>query len=122
VGLVGVVVSLFAVMFGCGFVGPSSVALALQRYPHAAGAASAVLGSFQFVLAGLAAPLAGIGGTSDALPMALLVTVLPLAALTIRFLLVGAGTRPGGIPAGRTSAAAAGTTAAAAAWATAEPG
>jgi DHA1 family bicyclomycin/chloramphenicol resistance-like MFS transporter len=122
VGLVGVVTSLFAVMFGCGFVGPSSVALALQRYPQAAGAASAVLGSFQFVLAGLAAPLAGIGGTSDALPMALLITALPLAALTIRFVLVGAGTRPGTIPAGTTAAAAAGTTAAAAAWATAEPG
>ncbi len=104
--------SLFVVMFGCGFVGPNSVALALQRYPQAAGAASAVLGSFQFVLAGLVAPLAGIGGTADALPMALLITALPLAALTARFLLSGPGTRPAPIPAG--------TTPTAAAWATAK--
>jgi DHA1 family bicyclomycin/chloramphenicol resistance-like MFS transporter len=91
VGLPGVIPSLFAVMFGCGFVGPNSVALALQRYPHAAGAASAVLGSFQFVLAALVAPLAGIGGTADALPMALLITVLPCAALGSLFALAGIG-------------------------------
>ena len=78
-------------MFGCGFVGPNSVALALQRYPQAAGAASAVLGSFQFAVAALVAPLAGIGGTADALPMALLITVLPFAALGSRFALAGIG-------------------------------
>jgi MFS transporter, DHA1 family, multidrug resistance protein len=89
VGLVGVVPSLFLFMFGCGFVGPNSVALALQRYPQSAGAASAVLGSFQFALAAVAAPLAGIGGTADALPMAVLITVLPIAALTSRILLSG---------------------------------
>ena len=53
-------------MFGCGFVGPNAVALALQRYPEAAGAASAVLGSFQFVLAAAVAPLAGVSGTAEA--------------------------------------------------------
>ena len=91
IGLAGVVPSLFVVMTGCGFVGPNGVALALQRYPHSAGAASAVLGSFQFILAALVAPLAGVGGTSDALPMALLILALPLAALTSRVLLAGPG-------------------------------
>jgi MFS transporter, DHA1 family, multidrug resistance protein len=102
VGLPGVVPSLFAVMFGCGFVGPNSVALALQRYPQAAGTASAVLGSFQFVLAALAAPLAGIGGTADALPMALLITVLPCAALGSLLALAGISPRhpPVSVPTG----------------------
>ena len=99
-GLAAVILSLFTLMFGCGFVGPNSVALALQRYPRAAGSASAVLGSFQFLLAALAAPLAGLGGTADALPMAVLVTVLPLAALISRIFLSGPGTRQSPVPAG----------------------
>jgi DHA1 family bicyclomycin/chloramphenicol resistance-like MFS transporter len=110
VGLAGVVPSLFAVMFGCGFVGPNSLALALQRYPHAAGAASAVLGSFQFAVGALVAPLAGIGGTSDALPMALLITVLPFAALGSRFVLAGAGGRQPPVPVAPSSPAALATT------------
>jgi MFS transporter, DHA1 family, multidrug resistance protein len=89
VGLAGVIPALFVVMYGFGFVGPNAVALALHRYPQAAGTASAVLGSFQFVLAALIAPLAGIGGTSDALPMAVLILVLPAAALGTRILLAG---------------------------------
>jgi DHA1 family bicyclomycin/chloramphenicol resistance-like MFS transporter len=91
VGLAGVIPALFLMMYGFGFVGPNAVALALQRYPQSAGAASAVLGSFQFILAALVAPLAGVGGTSDALPMALLILVLPIAALGVRILLAGSG-------------------------------
>ena len=93
VGLVGVIPALFVVMFGCGFVGPNAVALALQRYPHAAGSASAVLGSFQFVFAAAVAPLAGVGGTADAVPMAVLILGLPIAALGARILLAGGGDR-----------------------------
>jgi MFS transporter, DHA1 family, multidrug resistance protein len=89
VGLAGVIPALFTVMFGNGFVGPNSLALALQRYPDAAGSASAVLGFFQFSLAAIISPLAGIGGTQDALPMALLILVLPLAALLSQALLSG---------------------------------
>ncbi len=74
-------------MFGNGFVGPNSLALALQRYPDAAGSASAVLGFFQFSLAAVMSPLAGIGGTRDALPMALLILVLPSAALVCQAVL-----------------------------------
>ena len=94
VGLAGVVPSLFVMMYGFGFVGPSAIALALQRYPHSAGSASAVLGSFQFVMAALVAPLAGVGGTSDALPMAVLILVLPIAGLGARLLLAGTAARP----------------------------
>ena len=96
VGLIGVIPALFVVMYGFGFVGPNAVALALHRYPHAAGSASAVLGCFQFLMAAFIAPLAGIGGTFDAFPMALLILILPIAALGSRILLAGLG---GGQPA-----------------------
>jgi DHA1 family bicyclomycin/chloramphenicol resistance-like MFS transporter len=89
VGLPGVIPSLFAFMFGCGFVGPNAVALGLQHYPHAAGAASALIGSLQFMVAAIVAPLAGIRGTADALPMALLMLVLPASALGFRMVLSG---------------------------------
>jgi DHA1 family bicyclomycin/chloramphenicol resistance-like MFS transporter len=89
IGLAGVIPTLFLLMFGCGFVGPSAIALALQRYPHAAGAASAIIGSVQFVVAALIAPLAGVRGTADALPMALLMVVMPVAGLATRGLLAG---------------------------------
>jgi DHA1 family bicyclomycin/chloramphenicol resistance-like MFS transporter len=90
-GLAGVIAVLFVAMFGWGFVGPNAVALALERYPQSAGAASAVLGSFQFLVASLAAPLAGVGGTADALPMAVLILALPAAGLGCRLVLAGAG-------------------------------
>jgi MFS transporter, DHA1 family, multidrug resistance protein len=86
-GLAGVIPALWLCMFGFGFVGPNSAALAMQRYPKAAGSAAAVLGSFQFGMAAVIAPLAGAGGTKDALPMVLLVLILPIAGLAARLLL-----------------------------------
>jgi MFS transporter, DHA1 family, multidrug resistance protein len=90
-GLPGVIPALWLVMFGFGFVGPNSAALAMQRYPQAAGSAAAVLGSFQFGMAAIIAPLAGAGGTADALPMVALILILPIAALACRLLLSRAG-------------------------------
>jgi DHA1 family bicyclomycin/chloramphenicol resistance-like MFS transporter len=98
-GLAGVIPALWLVMFGFGFVGPNSAALAMQRYPQAAGSAAAVLGSFQFGMAALIAPLAGAGGTKDALPMVMLVLCLPVAALAARLLLARTGGQPA-VPAG----------------------
>jgi DHA1 family bicyclomycin/chloramphenicol resistance-like MFS transporter len=89
VGLAGVVPSMVLLTFGWGFVGPSALGLAMHRYPQSAGAASAVLGSFQFIIGSAIAPLAGAGGTADALPMALLMLTLPVAALASRLLLSG---------------------------------
>ena len=78
---------------GFGFVGPNSAALAMQRYPHAAGSAAAVLGSFQFGMAAVIAPLSGIGGTHDATPMISLILGLAVAAVACRFLLAGSARR-----------------------------
>jgi MFS transporter, DHA1 family, multidrug resistance protein len=92
-GLAGVIPALWIVMFGFGFVGPNSAALAMQRYPQAAGSAAAVLGSFQFGMAAIIAPLAGAGGTADALPMVTLILALPVAAIASRLLLAGPARR-----------------------------
>jgi DHA1 family bicyclomycin/chloramphenicol resistance-like MFS transporter len=93
-GLAGVIAALFVAMFGWGFVGPNALSLALDRYPRSAGAASAVLGAFQFLVASIAAPLAGVGGTADALPMALLILAMPAAGLGCRFLLARPASQP----------------------------
>ena len=96
-GLPAVIAALWAFMFGFGFVGPSAAALAMQRYPQAAGSAAAVLGSFQFGVAAIIAPLAGTGGTADATPMITLILVLPIAAVVCQVLLAAPG-RPGRAP------------------------
>ena len=93
VGLAGVIPSLWIVMFGFGFVGPNAAALAMQRYPQAAGSAAAVLGSFQFGMAAFIAPLAGAGGTHDATPMISLILGLSALAVLSRFLLAGSARR-----------------------------
>lgn len=54
-----------------GLVLGNTTALALGAAPRASGAASAVLGMMQFALAGLVAPLVGLGGESSALPLAI---------------------------------------------------
>jgi DHA1 family bicyclomycin/chloramphenicol resistance-like MFS transporter len=71
-------------LFGSGFLGPNALALALQRYPDAAGTASALMGAVQFGFGGLLAPLGGVGGRTDALPVVVLMLVLPSAALLMR--------------------------------------
>ena len=93
VGIAGVIPSLWVFMFGFGFVGPNAAALGMQRYPHAAGSAAAVLGSFQFGMAALIAPLAGLGGTHDATPMITLILAMPIAAVVSRLLLAGPARR-----------------------------
>jgi DHA1 family bicyclomycin/chloramphenicol resistance-like MFS transporter len=86
-GLAGVIPPLFVVMGGMGLVGPNALALAMHRYPQSAGAASAVLGCLQFLVGAAVAPLPGLGGPADAVPMAILLLTMPAAALTCRLLL-----------------------------------
>jgi DHA1 family bicyclomycin/chloramphenicol resistance-like MFS transporter len=89
-GLGVILPSLFILLFGLGFVGPNAMALALQNHPNSAGAASALLGTGQFLFAAGLAPLAGIGGSHDALPMGILMVVLAGGATAIRATLLRA--------------------------------
>jgi MFS transporter, DHA1 family, multidrug resistance protein len=80
-GLAGVIPAVVMLMAGWGVVGPNALALGMQRYPQSAGAASAVIGFLQFTVAAIAAPLPGLGGTADPLPMAILVVAFPAVAI-----------------------------------------
>ncbi|MGW2008068.1 Bcr/CflA family multidrug efflux MFS transporter [Streptomyces nigrescens] len=71
VGLVPTAAGLFVLMAAMGLVMPSTNTLALLRTPHAAGSASALLGTSTFLLGSVASPLVGIAGERTAVPMAL---------------------------------------------------
>jgi DHA1 family bicyclomycin/chloramphenicol resistance-like MFS transporter len=61
----------FVLMSAMGLVMPNTNALALMRTPDAAGSASALLGTSQFLIGAVASPLVGIAGSRTAVPMAL---------------------------------------------------
>ncbi|MFG2338725.1 Bcr/CflA family multidrug efflux MFS transporter [Streptomyces yangpuensis] len=71
VGLVPVATALFVLMSAMGIVLPNTNAQALMRTPHAAGSASALLGTSSFLVGAIASPLVGIAGEDTAVPMAL---------------------------------------------------
>ncbi|MEU9498079.1 multidrug effflux MFS transporter [Streptomyces sp. NPDC048196] len=71
VGLFPMAAGLFVLMAAMGLVMPSTNTLALLRTPHAAGSASALLGTSTFLLGSIASPLVGIAGERTAVPMAL---------------------------------------------------
>jgi DHA1 family bicyclomycin/chloramphenicol resistance-like MFS transporter len=57
------------------------IGLAMAGHPRIAGSASAVLGVFQYGLGSISAPVVGLGGKHTAVPMALVILALGLAAL-----------------------------------------
>ncbi|WP_035848949.1 multidrug effflux MFS transporter [Kitasatospora azatica] len=82
-GLVPVTAGLFTMAAALGVVAPPSSALALQRAPHAAGTASALLGTMQFLTGAIAPALVGLGGHASALPMAVVILGAAVAALGV---------------------------------------
>jgi MFS transporter, DHA1 family, multidrug resistance protein len=96
-GLAGLLPSLFVMVSSVGMVLPNAAALALADHPRTAGSASALLGLSQFATGALAAPLAGVGGSHTALPMAIVMATLPLAGLACLLGLAG-GHRPAAHP------------------------
>ncbi|MEX3105951.1 MULTISPECIES: multidrug effflux MFS transporter [unclassified Streptomyces] len=79
-GLPWIATALFLTACPVGLILPTTTALSLQRAPHAAGSASALLGTTQFLTGALAPTLTGLGAQGTALPMALSVLGLALAA------------------------------------------
>ncbi|KOY59276.1 Bcr/CflA family multidrug efflux MFS transporter [Streptomyces sp. XY332] len=80
VGLVPIAAALFVLMSAMGVVLPNTNALALMRTPHAAGSASALLGTSSFLVGAIASPLVGIAGEGTAVPMAVVQLVCSLLA------------------------------------------
>jgi len=80
-GLWPLLVCLLAVAVANGIVVPTATALAMAGHGHVAGSASALLGLCQFGLAGVLAPLVGVGGSDTALPMAIVIALCGAGAL-----------------------------------------
>ncbi|MGN9762133.1 multidrug effflux MFS transporter [Streptomyces sp. SD31] len=81
VGLVPVAAALFVLMSAMGVTLPNTQALALLRTQHAAGSASALLGTSSFLIGAIASPLVGIAGEDTAVPMAVVQLAAALVAL-----------------------------------------
>ncbi|OIJ67197.1 multidrug effflux MFS transporter [Streptomyces mangrovisoli] len=80
-GLVPVAAALFVLMSAMGLTLPNAQTLALLRTRHAAGSASALLGTSSFLIGAVASPLVGIAGEDTAVPMAVVQLVAALVAL-----------------------------------------
>ena len=72
---------MWAVLAGVGVVTPNATALALADYPHAAGTASAYLGSAQFVVGGVLAPATAALDIAPALSMSCAIALACLGSL-----------------------------------------
>ncbi|RSS32141.1 Bcr/CflA family multidrug efflux MFS transporter, partial [Streptomyces sp. WAC08241] len=81
VGLVPVAAGLFVLMSAMGLAMPNTNAQALMRTPHAAGSASALLGTSSFLVGAVASPLVGIAGEHTAVPMAVVQLTCAVLAL-----------------------------------------
>ncbi len=83
-GLLGLLVPLAVVVATSGLSLPNTPALALSRHGEAAGTAAAMLGSVQFGVGAVTAPLVGVLGTGTAVPMAaMILTAAALAAVLL---------------------------------------
>ncbi|MFD5870931.1 Bcr/CflA family multidrug efflux MFS transporter [Streptomyces sp. NPDC060322] len=87
VGLLPVAAGLFVLMSAMGLAMPNTNTQALMRTKHAAGSASALLGTSQFLIGAIASPLVGIAGEHTAVPMALVQVVCALSAVVCFLLL-----------------------------------
>ncbi|MFH8768387.1 multidrug effflux MFS transporter [Streptomyces sp. NPDC017958] len=70
VGLAPIAAALFVLMSAMGITLPNAQSLALLRTRHAAGSASALLGTTSFLVGAVASPLVGVAGEHTAVPMA----------------------------------------------------
>ncbi|HEX5499321.1 MAG TPA: hypothetical protein VFX03_08845, partial [Thermomicrobiales bacterium] len=81
-GLGGVLASLFLLVASLGLVAPNATALALANVdPRQAGSASALLGMLQMSIGASFAPLVGLAGSANAVPMAVAIAAFGLATL-----------------------------------------
>lgn len=55
--------------------------MAMAKYGHLAGSASALLGFFSMVSAGIVSPIVGIAGSHTAIPMGITMTICSAIAL-----------------------------------------
>lgn len=79
--LISILIPLFFIVSAVGIVGPSSFPLAMQSQEKSAGSASALLGLLPYILGAAVAPLVGLGGENNALPMGIVITLANMIAV-----------------------------------------
>ena len=87
-GLIGVLVPLAVVVAAAGLSLPNTPALALTRHGEAAGTAAALLGSVQFGVGAVVAPLVGVFGSTSAAPMGAVMFGVTAIALVLMYAVV----------------------------------
>ncbi len=92
-GLILLLAGMFVVVASVGLVMPNAMVLALQDNGEVAGSAAALMGLAMYFTGALSAPLAGIAGSKNALPMAISIALLGAAALVSFFLFIYTGRR-----------------------------
>jgi DHA1 family bicyclomycin/chloramphenicol resistance-like MFS transporter len=88
-GLAPLLITLFVVVSCDGMVFPNATAVSLADQEGALGSASALLGMGQFATGAVIAPLVGVAGSHDAVPMAVLIGVCGVAALVVNLVFSG---------------------------------
>jgi MFS transporter, DHA1 family, multidrug resistance protein len=91
-GLAPLLIGLFVILSSNGIVFPNGTAAALSEQEGALGSASALLGMGQFGIGALIAPIVGVAGAHNALPMAIVIGVCGVASLAVNLVF---GPRPG---------------------------
>jgi DHA1 family bicyclomycin/chloramphenicol resistance-like MFS transporter len=86
-GTAGVLVPLFLTIASRTLVMPNATALGLTRYPDAAGTASAMQGTLQFVIASAVGPLVTMFGVTSAVPMCAVMVGCLVLSLLVRIAL-----------------------------------
>ncbi|GAB7194172.1 hypothetical protein OS31_37190 [Dickeya oryzae] len=85
--LIAILIPLFFAIAMIGIVGPCASSLAMQSQGDKAGSASALIGLNMFVFGALSVPFTGLGGSTSALSMALVILGCYLLAVTAYLLL-----------------------------------
>ncbi|WP_364149639.1 multidrug effflux MFS transporter [Paenibacillus sp. LPE1-1-1.1] len=86
--LIYILVPLFLVVSSVGIISTTGFSLAMQKHGSAAGSASALLGLLSFTFGGLMAPLIGLGGSANALPMGIWIAAAELGAVACYVLII----------------------------------
>jgi MFS transporter, DHA1 family, multidrug resistance protein len=99
--LIAIIVSLVTMVSGVAVTSSPATSLAMAGYPDLAGTASSLLGLARFAFGGLTAPLVGLGGADNAVPLGLVTVAATTLALTAYFTTikrVAATTEPRQLP------------------------
>ncbi|MCD9020350.1 multidrug effflux MFS transporter [Cohnella sp. NL03-T5] len=87
-GLAAILVPLFFVVSSVGIVSTTGFSLAMRNHGYAAGSAAALLGLLSFLLGGILAPVVGIAGSANALPMGIIIAATDVGALVCYFVMI----------------------------------